>query len=81
MPLDICSVTHDNARRFSFMSVAMGLMCDIDLGEYSQKFLRQGFPLTRFSAIGIGTEHLRWLGDTRFVYGFLKGSEYSVSQT
>jgi hypothetical protein len=47
MPLDICSVTHGDTRRFSFMSVAMGLMCDIDLGEYSQKFLRQGFPLIR----------------------------------
>jgi hypothetical protein len=52
MPLDICSVTHGDLRRFSFMSVAMGLMCDIDLGECSQKFLRQGFPLTRFRLLG-----------------------------
>lgn len=41
MPVDICSVTHGDTRRFSFMSVAMGLMCDIDLGEYSQKLLQQ----------------------------------------
>lgn len=36
------------------MSVAIGLMADLD----------------------IGTEHLRWMGDTRFVYGFLRGSEF-----
>ena len=23
----------------------------------------------------LGTEHLRWMGDARFMYGFLKGSE------
>jgi sphingosine kinase len=38
-------------RRWSFLSQALGLMVDLDLG----------------------TEHLRWMGDTRFVLGFLKG--------
>lgn len=33
------------------MSVAMGLMADLD----------------------IKTEHLRWMGETRFIYGFLRG--------
>jgi hypothetical protein len=26
----------------------------------------------------IGTEHLRWMGDARFMYGFLKGGECLV---
>lgn len=62
MPLDLVSLTQgdgggdggdssDYNTRFSFMSLAVGLMCDVDLG----------------------TEHLRWMGDARFVYGFLRG--------
>lgn len=38
-------------RRFAFLSQAIGLMVDLD----------------------IGTENLRWMGDTRFLVGFLKG--------
>lgn len=38
-------------RRWSFLSISLGLMVDLD----------------------IGTENLRWMGDTRFVYGFLRG--------
>ncbi len=53
LPLDICSFMVGNQRRWSFMTMAAGLMCDLDLG----------------------TEHLRWMGDGRFVYGFLRGSE------
>jgi sphingosine kinase len=26
--------------------------------------------------LDIGTEHLRWMGDTRFMYGLIRGSEY-----
>jgi hypothetical protein len=33
MPLDLCSVTAGTERRFSFMSIAMGLMCEVDLGK------------------------------------------------
>ncbi|WVQ82967.1 hypothetical protein IAT38_005103 [Cryptococcus sp. DSM 104549] len=53
MPIDLCSVLMlpSNTRRFSFLSQAIGLMVDLD----------------------IGTENLRWMGDTRFVVGFLKG--------
>jgi hypothetical protein len=35
MPLDLCSVTYGETRRFSFMSIAMGLMCEVDLGEFA----------------------------------------------
>lgn len=52
MRTDLCSVTQDGRRTISYMSVAVGLMADLD----------------------IKTEHLRWMGDTRFVYGFLRGS-------
>lgn len=53
MALDLCSVLilPSKTRRWSFVSQALGLMVDLDLG----------------------TENLRWMGDTRFVLGFLKG--------
>jgi len=53
MALDLCSVLMlpSKTRRWSFVSQALGLMVDLD----------------------IGTENLRWMGDTRFVLGFLKG--------
>jgi sphingosine kinase len=53
MALDLCSVLMlpSMTRRWSFVSQALGLMVDLD----------------------IGTENLRWMGDTRFVLGFLKG--------
>ncbi|WWC88576.1 uncharacterized protein L201_003488 [Kwoniella dendrophila CBS 6074] len=51
--IDLCSVLllPSLTRRFSFLSTALGLMVDLD----------------------IGTENLRWMGDTRFMVGFLKG--------
>ena len=27
--------------------------------------------------LDINTEHLRWMGDTRFTYGFLRGSAFA----
>lgn len=51
MKLDICSVTIGDKRVFSYFSVALGLMADLDLG----------------------TEHLRRIGDLRFVIGYLQG--------
>ncbi|KAF5339283.1 hypothetical protein D9758_013298 [Tetrapyrgos nigripes] len=50
MQVDVFAVTQRDKRSISFMSQAIGLMADID----------------------IGTEHLRWMGDTRFTYGVLK---------
>ncbi|KAK6908188.1 hypothetical protein I203_102189 [Kwoniella mangroviensis CBS 8507] len=53
LPIDLCSVLllPSQQRRFCFLSTALGLMVDLD----------------------IGTEHLRWMGDNRFLYGFLRG--------
>jgi sphingosine kinase len=52
MKVDLFSMTQGGKRSLSFMSQALGLMADLDLG----------------------TEHLRWMGDTRFMVGLLKGS-------
>ncbi|KDR81645.1 hypothetical protein GALMADRAFT_239721 [Galerina marginata CBS 339.88] len=51
MKVDLFSVTQGGKRTISFMSQAVGLMADLD----------------------IGTENLRWMGDTRFMYGLLRG--------
>lgn len=53
MPLDLASVLFlpSNRRQLCFLSIALGLMVDLD----------------------IGTENMRWMGDTRFVVGFIKG--------
>ncbi|KAL2200216.1 ATP-NAD kinase-like domain-containing protein [Corynascus similis CBS 632.67] len=48
-PLDLVSVTHGGQRTISFLSQALGLIAEVDLG----------------------TEHLRWMGATRFTCGFL----------
>jgi sphingosine kinase len=48
-PLDLASVTHGDKRTISFLSQALGLIAEVDLG----------------------TEHLRWMGATRFTYGFI----------
>jgi sphingosine kinase len=53
MPIDLASVLFlpSNRRHFCFLSIALGLMVDLD----------------------IGTENMRWMGDTRFILGFIKG--------
>lgn len=40
-------------------------------------FLSQSLGLMADS--DLGTEHLRWMGDTRFVYGFLRGCMLNLS--
>ncbi|KAJ6596937.1 ATP-NAD kinase-like domain-containing protein [Mycena vulgaris] len=51
MNVDVFSLSQNGKRTISFMSQAMGLMADLD----------------------IGTEHLRWMGEARFMYGLLRG--------
>ncbi|KAK7054838.1 sphinganine kinase lcb4 [Paramarasmius palmivorus] len=51
MSIDVFTITQNGQTSLSFMSQALGLMADLDLG----------------------TEHLRWMGDSRFIYGFLRG--------
>ncbi|PVI08484.1 hypothetical protein DM02DRAFT_578584 [Periconia macrospinosa] len=49
-PLDLISVTQGDRRILSFLSQAVGIIAEADLG----------------------TEHLRWMGSTRFTYGVIK---------
>ncbi|KAG8708865.1 sphinganine kinase lcb4 [Ceratobasidium sp. 394] len=51
MSYDLCSFTQGGETSVSFLSQAIGLMADLDLG----------------------TENIRWMGDTRFIAGYLKG--------
>lgn len=51
MKVDLFSMTQGGKRSVSFMSQAVGLMADLD----------------------IGTDNLRWMGETRFTYGLLRG--------
>ncbi|KAJ4487911.1 ATP-NAD kinase-like domain-containing protein [Lentinula aciculospora] len=51
MAVDVFSFTQNGKRTISFMSQALGLMADVDLG----------------------TEDLRWMGDSRFLYGLFRG--------
>ncbi|KAJ6502527.1 ATP-NAD kinase-like domain-containing protein [Mycena sanguinolenta] len=51
MKVDVFSFTQNGKRTISFMSQALGLAADVD----------------------IGTDHLRWMGEARFTYGFLRG--------
>jgi len=54
-PIDLFSIIQDGKRSLSFMSQALGIMADLDLG----------------------TEHLRWMGESRFLYGLLRGIAYN----
>ncbi|OBZ90448.1 Sphingoid long chain base kinase 4 [Choanephora cucurbitarum] len=60
LALDLCSVTYEDHRYFSFLSQNYGITAYADLG----------------------TEHLRWMGDTRTVVGMLQeimgGKTYQV---
>lgn len=38
IPLDLCSVTQNGERRFAFLSMAFGLMADIDLGTEDMRY-------------------------------------------
>lgn len=57
MKVDVCSLVQGEKQSLSYMSQAVGLMADLDLG----------------------TEHLRWMGDARFVFGYLRGGEDHLS--
>lgn len=53
----------------------------IDLFSFTQKgkrnlsFMSQSLGL--MADLDLDTEHLRWMGDSRFVYGFIRGGVYA----
>ncbi|TDL24771.1 hypothetical protein BD410DRAFT_785477 [Rickenella mellea] len=54
MKADVSALTQGGKRVLSYMTQAVGLMAELD----------------------VGTENLRWMGDTRFMVGFLRGLIY-----
>ena len=65
-------MTIGEKRVFTFMTQALGLMADLDLGTFGKE---HGFGkyLTEIPLSLVGTEHLRWMGDLRFIVGFIQG--------
>ncbi|KAM0752522.1 hypothetical protein T439DRAFT_210136 [Meredithblackwellia eburnea MCA 4105] len=65
-------------RIWAALSVVKGTVFGLDLCSVTQgekhfySFLSQAQGL--MADLDLGTEHLRWMGDTRFVYGYIQGS-------
>ena len=61
------------------LNAIKGLPMKVDLFSFTQNgsrtisFMAQTLGL--MADLDLGTEHLRWMGDTRFTYGFIKESE------
>ena len=69
MRLDVSSVTIGDQRIFSYMSQAIGLVADADLGMSILHSILLHIP----TRVSLGTENLRWMGDIRFVLGYVAG--------
>ena len=69
MRLDVSSVTIGDQRIFSYMSQAIGLVADADLGMSILHSILLHIP----THVSSGTENLRWMGDIRFVLGYVAG--------
>lgn len=72
--MDLCSVTQgDESRKISFLSTALGVIADLDLGTsplLSGTVRLRSLADQSWSFLPmLGTEHLRWMGDHRFMYG------------
>jgi sphingosine kinase len=57
--------------------MAVDALSIVQSGRRSFSFLSQCVGL--MADLDLGTEHLRWMGDNRFVYGYLRGSKYRRS--
>ncbi|KWU41952.1 hypothetical protein RHOSPDRAFT_22074 [Rhodotorula sp. JG-1b] len=68
--------------RWAALAALKGKPLAIDLGSLTQSsgkriftFLSQAFGLMAdLGKSHLGTEHLRWMGDARFTYGYIKGA-------
>ena len=49
------------------------LMSILQSGKRTISFLSQCVGL--MADLDIGTDHLRWVGSSRFIYGYLRGGE------
>jgi sphingosine kinase len=57
--------------------MAMDLLSILQDEKRSFSFLSQSVGL--MSDLDLGTDHLRWMGSNRFVYGYLRGGKYCPS--
>jgi sphingosine kinase len=53
--------------------MAVDVLSILQSGKRSFSFLSQCVGL--MADIDLGTEHLRWMGSSRFTYGFLRGGK------
>jgi hypothetical protein len=54
--------------------MAVDILSILQSGKRSFSFLSQCVGL--MADLDLGTEHLRWMGSNRFIYGYLRGSKY-----
>jgi hypothetical protein len=59
--------------------MSVDLLSILQSGKRSLSFMTQCTGL--MADVDLGTEHLRWLGSNRFIYGFLRGGESCASDS
>lgn len=59
--------------------MSIDLLSILQSGKRSLSFMSQCVGL--IADLDLGTEHLRWMGSNRFLYGFLRGGESCASDS
>jgi hypothetical protein len=59
--------------------MSIDLLSILQSGKRSLSFMSQSVGLV--ADLDLGTEHLRWMGSNRFMYGFLRGGESCASDS
>lgn len=59
--------------------MSIDLLSILQSGKRSVSFMSQSVGLV--ADLDLGTEHLRWMGSNRFLYGFLRGGESCASDS
>ena len=70
MKIDMSSFTHGSMRLWSNLTQALGLMAELDYGTSSMSILRANLTCRVYL---LETENWRWMGDIRFVLGYIRG--------
>ena len=73
MKIDLFSFVQKGKRTISFMSQSMGLMA----GKYRLTSNTCAPTKSNCAELDIGTDNLRWMGDTRFMVGLLRGRKFN----
>jgi hypothetical protein len=59
--------------------MSIDLLSILQSGKRSLSFMTQCTGL--MADVDLGTEHLRWMGSNRFIYGYLRGGESFTSDS